>query len=312
MELRQLTCFTTLARELHYGRAAAQLFISQPALSKQIASFERELGVQLFQRTRRSVALSAAGRLLLPEAERIAEMCQRFEQHATTVRAGRLGELRLGYTGTVATSGMADVLGIFRADCPDVITSLREATTRAVLDDVSDGIFDAAFIRYVDREEPDLVVTLLRTEPAVLAVFPRHRFAGRDQVGFAELAGEPMVMMTRRVEPQLYDHALGLCARAGFSPAVVHEADSVQTTLTMVSSGIGVAVVPRSAMTLAGPDAIAVRLVEPTPAVSLRLVHRRDNHSPALAAFLRAGGRAEERWRRDDHATEEAALRQDL
>jgi DNA-binding transcriptional LysR family regulator len=312
MELRQLTCFTTLARELHYGRAAAQLFISQPALSKHIASFERELGVQLFQRTRRSVALSAAGRLLLPEAERIAEMCQRFEQHATTVRAGRLGELRLGYTGTVAMGGMADVLGIFRDDCPDVITSLREATTKAVLDDVADGIFDAAFVRYVDREASDLAVTLLRTEPAILAVAPGHPFADREQVRFAEMAGQSMVMMTRQVEPQLYDHAIGLCAGAGFSPSIVHEADSLQTTLTMVSSGIGVAVVPRSAMALAGSGAVAVRLVEPTPAVSLRLVHRRDNQSPVLAAFLLAGGRAEERWRRDDDATEEAVLREDL
>lgn len=310
MELRQLTCFATLARELHFGHAAAALFMSQPALSKQIVSLERELGVQLFDRTRRSVVLNESGRQLLPEAERIVELAQRFEHNADAVRSGRVGRLRLGYTGAVAAGAMSEVLRHFRAEHPDVVHSLREATTQAVLDDVRDGVFDAAFVRYTG-DVNDVRVTLLKTEPAVLAMSVDHAYAAREYVRFAELADQAIVMMTRPVEPQLYDHALALCAAAGFSPHVVHEADSVQTTLAMVAAGIGVAVVTSSAQALGRDDIVFRTLVDPTPAVSLRLVHRTDNRSPSLAAFVEAATELARRWDREQ-AVDPARLGADL
>ncbi len=301
MELRHLRYFTTLAEELHYGRAAGRLYIAQPALSKQIASLERELGVKLFDRTRRRVELTPSGALLLPEAQRLVELSTRFTQNARRVRDGLIGTLRLGYTGPVAESALPQLLRLHHRRYPDMIMSLREATTQVVLDDVRDGVFDAAFLR-VTSTETDLEVLEVRREPAILAVPQDHPFYAREQVRFAELRDQPLVMMTRDVEPQLYDHAIALCAAAGFSPSIVHEADSVQTTLSMVASGLGLAVVTASARLTARAGVNYLPLVEPTPSVTLSLAHRRDHISPALAAFLLSVQAMKRRWDQADLA----------
>lgn len=295
MELRHLRYFTTLAEELHYGRAAERLYIAQPALSKQIVSLERELGVTLFDRSRRRVELTPSGRLLLPEAQRLVELSTRLAQSARRVRDGLVGTLRLAYTGPVAESALPELLGLHHRLYPDTIISLREATTQVVLDDVRDGVFDAAFLRWIN-DDTDLELVKVKVEPAVLAVPDEHPFAARERIRFAELRGQPLVMMTRDVEPQLYEHALVLCARAGFSPSTVHEADSVQTTLSMVASGLGLAVVTSSAQLTTRAGIRYLPLVEPTPSVTLYLAHRKDHISPSLAAFLRSVRTAKTKW----------------
>lgn len=297
MELRHLRYFTTLAEELHYGRAAGRLYIAQSALSKQIASLERELGVRLFDRTRRRVELTPSGQLLLPEAQRLVELSARFEQSASRVRAGVLGILRLGYTGPVAEAMLPEILRLHHRRYPETILSLREATTQVVLDDVRDGVFDAAFIRYTSGET-GLERLEVKTEPAIVAVPTDHPFARREQIRFAELRGQPLVMMTRAVEPELFDHAIALCAEAGFSPSIVHEADSVQTSLSMVDSGLGLAVVTSSARLTARAGVCYVAVVDPTPTVTLSLVYRGGHGSPALGAFLDSVAAVKRQWDR--------------
>lgn len=295
MELRHLRYFTTLAAELHYGRAAARLYIAQPALSKQIANLERELGVRLFERTRRRVELTPAGTTLLPEAQRLVELSTRFAQNSRRLRGGMVGMLRLGYTGPVAESAMPPLLRLHHRHYPDVIMSLREATTQSVLDDVRDSIVDAAFLR-VTRAETDLEVIDVKQEPAIVAVPNDHPFSERREIRFAELRSQPLVMMTRSVEPELYDHAIALCAGAGFSPAVVHEADSVQTSLSMVASGLGLAVVTASARSSAREGVTYLSLIDPTPSISLSIAYRRDRLTPQLAGFLDSAREMKARW----------------
>lgn len=295
MELRHLRYFTTLARELHYGRAAGQLFITQPALSKQIASLERELGVTLFDRNRRRVELTASGRLLLPEAQRVVELSSRLAQSAQRVRDGMFGTLRLGYTGPVAESTLPELLRWHHRCYPDMILSLREATAASVLDDVRDGVFDAAFLR-TPVEPTRLTLLDVKVEPAVLAVPAEHEFASRERIRFAELVGQPLVMMTRDVEPQLYDHALTSCARAGFCPAAIHEADSVPTALSMVASGLGLAVVTSSAQVAARAGVRCLSLVDPTPTITISLAYRGHQISPALAGFIHSVMSIKRQW----------------
>ncbi|MQA10760.1 MAG: LysR family transcriptional regulator [Pseudonocardiaceae bacterium] len=295
MELRQLRYFTVLAEELHYGRAAERLYIAQPALSKQIASFERELGVRLFDRTRRRVQLTSSARLLLPEAKRLVEMSQRFTDNARRVREGEIGDLRLCYTGTVAESALPELLRLHHERCPSVVLSLRETNTQAALDDVRDGMFDAAFLRHTTAET-DLEVVKVKEEPAIVAIPESHPYAARDVVRFTELRGQPLVMMTRNVEPHLFDHAITLCSAAGFSPFVIHEADSVQTTLSMVASGLGLAVVTASAQLTARTGVEYRPLIDPTPSVTLSLAYRGDQITPPLDAFLESVRLMIEKW----------------
>jgi DNA-binding transcriptional LysR family regulator len=295
MELRHLRYFTTLAKELHYGRAADQLYITQPALSKQIASLERELGVLLFDRSRRRVELTPSGRLLLPEAQRLVELSTRLAQSAQRVRDGLFGTLRLGYTGPVAECAMPELLRLHHRRYPDMILSLREATTQAIIDDVRDGVFDAAFLR-LTTAETDLTVLDVKVEPAIVAVPADHPFADQDRIRFAELVGQPLVMMTRDVEPQLYDRAIALCAQAGFSPSIVHEADSVQTSLSMVASGLGLAVVTSSAQLTSRAGVCYLALTDPTPSVTLSLAYRGDQVSPSLAAFMHSVHTMKSKW----------------
>jgi DNA-binding transcriptional LysR family regulator len=274
-----------LAEELHYGRAAERLYISQPALSKLIAGLERELGVPLFERTRRRVELTTSGRLLLPEAQRLVELSQRFVHNCARIRKGLVGHLRLGYTGPVAESALPELLRAHHTRFPDVVWSLREGTSQSALDDLRDGVFDAIFLRSTACPD-DLEVLVVREEPAVLAMPTGHPLSQRSEVPFAELRNQPLVMMTRQVEPQTYDHAISLCTAAGFSPAVVHEADSVQTSLSMVASGLGLAVVTASAEQTVRSGVEYRPLIDPTPVVVICLVYRRGHVSPALAGFL--------------------------
>ncbi|MCU1476244.1 MAG: transcriptional regulator, LysR family [Subtercola sp.] len=301
MELRHLRYFTTLTEELHFGRAALRLHIAQPALSKQIANLERELGVVLFERNRRRVELTPSGRLLLPEAKRLVELSARFQQSARRIREGLVGTLRLGYTRTVADSLLPDLLRLHHRRFPSMLMSLRETTTQTAIDDVRDGIYDAAFLRHVSGEV-DLELMEVKVEPAVLAVPIGHPLATAKLVHFADLKGEPLVMMTRDIEPQLYDHAIALCAEAGFEPTIVHEADSVQTTLSMVSSELGVAVVTSSAQKSAISGVVYVALTDPTPTVTLSLVYRKDHVSPSLAAFLQSVQAMKKKWEANELA----------
>jgi DNA-binding transcriptional LysR family regulator len=295
MELRHLRYFTTLTEELHFGRAASRLHIAQPALSKQIASLERELGVMLFDRNRRRVELTPSGRLLLPEAQRLVELSNRLTQSAQRIRDGLVGTLRLGYTGPVADSALPELLHLHHRRYPSMLLSLREATTQRAIDDVRDGIFDAAFLRHTAGDS-DLELIRVKAEPAVVAVPSDHPLANAEVVRFAELKGEPLVMMTRDVEPQLYDHAIALCAEAGFTPTIVHEADSVQTSLSMVASGLGLAVVTSSAQRSAVSGVRYLAIIEPTPTITLYLAHRKDQISPSLAAFLQSVEAMKKKW----------------
>jgi DNA-binding transcriptional LysR family regulator len=301
VELRHLRYFTTLTEELHFGRAAARLHIAQPALSKQIANLERELGLTLFERNRRRVELTPSGRLLLPEAQRLVELSSRLQQSARRIRDGLVGTLRLGYTRTVADSALPELLRLHHRRYPSMLLSLRETTTQTAIDDVRDGIFDAAFLRHVSGDV-DLELIEVKAEPAVVAVPTGHPLANTKMVRFAELKGEPLVMMTRDIEPQLYDHAIALCTEAGFTPTIVHEADSVQTTLSMVASGLGLAVVTSSAQKSAISGVQYLALTEPTPSIVLYLAHRKDHVSPSLAAFLQSVDAMKKKWVADELA----------
>lgn len=248
MELRHLRYVVALAEELHFGNAAARLGISQPPLSQQLAALETELGVRLFDRNRRGVVLTVAGRHFVEAARaalRAAEHARSVAMHAAR---GELGELRLGlFTSAPLSQGVAATIGSFRACYPGVRLFLTEAPSRQQVEAIAAGTLDAGFLRSPCRPLlPDGLDALEAVKEPLCVVLPYdHALARRcGSVHLAELAGEPMVFFSRAFSPAMHDHIHALCMTSGFMPHIVQEANANAMILGLVATGIGVSILP--------------------------------------------------------------------
>ncbi|KVQ08465.1 LysR family transcriptional regulator [Burkholderia ubonensis] len=244
MELKQLRYFVAVADELHFGRAAKRLFISQPALSFDIRKFEDALGVQLFARTSKSVALTNAGEVLLGEARRL--LLQAAEAERLTVRSasGYAGRLRVGFVHSMLYRGLPDAVRRFEADHPGVEIVLSEMNTQAQVQAIQRGQIDLGYAHW-GHFPPEVDSTQIHAEPFVCCLQAGHPLAPRRQVALAALADEPFILFPRDAAPHYHDLIIAQCVNAGFSPLIRHEARLWQTILSMIEFGMGVALVPR-------------------------------------------------------------------
>ncbi|WP_327432825.1 LysR family transcriptional regulator [Streptomyces sp. NBC_01236] len=232
MELRQLSYFVTVAEELHFGRAAERLHIVQSAVSQQIQRLERELGAELFDRSPRHVRLTGAGERLLPEARAVLAAAERARA-AVAPAAG----LRLG-TSTGLGEHLDRVLAAFAEREPDVPVELVALPAEERLARVADGRLDAAFVRGVSPRDqlPGVRVLPLWPDPLVAALPAAHPLAARDEVALDELAGLPLSITERRVNPALVDLVVGACHDAGFQPLPGPASGSLQDTLATIGT----------------------------------------------------------------------------
>ncbi|KUZ29559.1 LysR family transcriptional regulator [Burkholderia territorii] len=244
MELRQLRYFVAVAEELHFGRAAKRLFISQPALSFDIRKFEDALGVQLFSRTNKTVALTNAGAVLLGEARRL--LLQAAEAERLTVRSasGLAGRLRIGFVHSMLYRGLPDAVRRFEADYPAVEIVLSEMNTQAQVQAIQRGQIDLGYAHW-GHCPPEVESTPVYAEPFVCCLPAAHPLARRRQVALAALATEPFILFPRDAAPHYHDLIIAQCVNAGFSPLIRHEARLWQTILSMIEFGMGIALVPR-------------------------------------------------------------------
>jgi len=244
MELRQLRYFVAVAEELHFGRAATRLFISQPALSFDIRKFEDALGVQLFSRTNKTVALTNAGEVLLGEARRL--LLQADEAERLTVRSasGLAGRLRIGFVHSMLYRGLPDAVRRFEADYPGVEVVLSEMNTHAQVQAIQRGQIDLGYAHW-GHFPPEVESVLVYAEPFVCCLPAAHPLARRRQVALATLATEPFILFPRDAAPHYHDLIIAQCVNAGFSPLIRHEARLWQTILSMIEFGMGIALVPR-------------------------------------------------------------------
>ncbi|MFI6492028.1 LysR substrate-binding domain-containing protein [Streptomyces sp. NPDC050564] len=277
MELRQLSYFVTVAEELHFGRAAARLHIVQSAVSQQIRRLERELGAELFDRSPRHVRLTGAGERLLPEARAVLVAADRARAAVAPVAALRLG------TSTGLGEHLDRVLAAFAEREPGVQVELVALPAEERLARVADGRLDAAFVRgAAPREHPPGVRVLpLWPDPLVAALPAGHPLAARDEVALDELAGLPLSITARRINPALVDLVVGACHDAGFEPLPGPTSGSLQDTLATIGARPlwtvvyasharvlhtpRVAYVPFRAPGLALGTGLAVHGSEPTP-----------------------------------------------
>lgn len=284
MELRHLKYFSALAEELHFGRAADAVFVAQSTLSQQIQAFETEIGVTLFDRSPQGVALTDAGRTLLPYARRVLQEARQMESIAQAARDGLAGLLRVTYEATAMRSGLPEAIKAFREARPHVKLDLAEQDTRTQLTALREEQSDLGFL-FLPVDERGLQVQALHTAPMIVVLPDDHRLAGNDEVPLGELEDEPHVMWIRDVAPRIYDAYVRACHEAGFAPRVEQEIRRGESFLGLVEAGLGVSIAHASNVQIQRPGVRYARITEPEVPLTLGIARRHDDDSPIVDAL---------------------------
>jgi DNA-binding transcriptional LysR family regulator len=256
-DLRQLRHFVAVAERLHFGRAAAALHMSQPPLSRSIRDLEARVGATLLARTRRRVELTPEGARFLEEAKRVLAQLESAVHEVGKMAAGNAGRLRLGFVSLADFGVLPGLLKAFKASHPGVALALREMLSPDQAAALSAGDLDFGLL--LPPIAGDLEHLVVQRDRFVVALPARHALArARGRIAMRQLSGEAFVMAPRDIAPGLHDIVALLASRAGFSPRVAQEAIQMQTVVSLVSSGLGVAVVPSSVANL-GRRGVAYR-----------------------------------------------------
>ena len=292
MELRHLRYFVVLAEELHFGRAARRLGISQPPLSQQIQTLESVLGALLLARSNRRVELTQAGRAFLMEARATLEQAERAKAVVGRAQRGEVGEIKIGFTPSAALiAPFSDTILTFRKRWPGVRLVLEERATVDQIDTMVAGRSQIGFIRSPGTPDlPDSIMALeLYREPLVAFMRADHRLVGGRKghtIPLKELASEPFVFFPRGYGTTLYHQVMMLCRRAGFSPRIEQEAVANATILGLVAAGLGVSILPQSLQRIAAGSVACRALSSVDAQSSIWLVHNRHEHSPVGRMFV--------------------------
>ena len=257
MEFRHLRYFLVLSEELHFGRAARRLAISQPPLSLNIRQLEESIGARLFHRNSKEVRLTAAGRAFVPAARALLEQAVEAGRHAREVEQGFTGFLRIGFVGSMLYRGLPQMLEQFRVRHPKLRLLLREMNSENQMIELTHGQLDVGFV-HTTRTTRDTSRLLFSSEPFVCCLPQGHALARARKLAVHRLAGEPLVMFSRAASPDYYERVLSICTAAGFQPDVQHEARHWLSVVSMVSHGMGVALVPAALRRSAIPNAVFV------------------------------------------------------
>ncbi len=247
MEFRHLRYFLVLADELHFGRAARRLSISQPPLSLNIQQLEASVGARLFERDSKGVRLTAAGRAFRESATALLAQAEEARLLARQIEAGAVGRLRVGFVGSMLYRGLPQKLQQFEADQPGIQIALTELNSQEQIEALLHGQLDVGFI-HTSRVPDELATRLIHSEPFVCCMPAGHRLAIRRNTGrpvaLTELRGEPFVLFSRKASPDYYARIVDMCAAEGFYPQIRHEVRHWLSVVSLVSQGMGVAVVP--------------------------------------------------------------------
>jgi DNA-binding transcriptional LysR family regulator len=287
IEVREARYFLAVAHTLHFGRAAEQLGMSQPPLSQAILALERRLGVRLFDRTNRTVALTETGRIFAAECRELVAAAHRAQEAATQAEAGWVGTLRLGVVASALGEPLLSTIDTFARTRPQVELRVLEVDTRIAGKALLQRDIDVALVRL------SAPVHGLRTQPwrrdsFVIALPGDHPVAaeGDGPVDLARFAAAPWVWLTRETSPDYHDQLMATCRGAGFSPQVRHLANTITTQLAMVACGLGVTLAPNVASRAIPAPATYRPLTNHTELVELSLVVREGNE-PLVREFVR-------------------------
>jgi DNA-binding transcriptional LysR family regulator len=291
-DLSQLRCFVTVAEEMHFGRAAARLNMTQPPLSRQIQVLEHIVEAKLLDRTSRSVRLTPAGRSFLPEAKRILKLAESALQVARRIAMGKTGSIKIGFTAAAAYSFLPELISACRTRLPEVDFSLKEMVSSDQLEALASGQIDAGLLRPpIARSE--FVSARVVAELLLVAAPDGHPFAATESVSLKDLDGQPFIMYSPYESRYFYDLLVSQFTRAEILPRYVQYLSQIHSILAMVRAGLGLAIVPEAAagLNFSGVRLRPLRLRAPEPApVELFMVWRRDDENPLLPSLIEIAG----------------------
>jgi len=282
MDLRHLNYFLILAEELHFGRAAERLNISQPPLSRMIQQIERELGVLLFERTKRSVMLTSGGIELLQDAKQMVSQMQAVKKRLSVFGKGETGTVRIGYVGAVMHTELPKLLSNFIEQFPHINLQFEEQPNNNLLHGLNNGTLDAAFVRTWLHPE-NLEERLILSEPFVAVVPSKHSLAMKKKISVKELKNENFITFTRECGPTIFDSFLVLCSNAGFTPQISHHASQLNSVLRLIESGFGVSLLPANIEVGYKLKLKFIPLENAKETVPLIMLTRKGNAGPALS-----------------------------
>lgn len=285
-ELRRLRYFLTVAEELHFGRAATRLHMTQPPLSMQIRQLEEEVGTELFVRGQRPLRLTAAGEDLVRHAREILSHVGQALESVRQTGEGAMGRLNIAFTSASVLSLAPRLIGTYRRRFPEVRLELREMVTDEQIEAIGSGHVNAGILRtHVALES--LQSRLIHEERLMLALPRDHALADRSSVSFSDLANEPMVSFSRQHAGYFHRLIAGLYQQHSMTPYIVQEATQLYTVIALVAAGVGIAIVPASAERIY-IEHVVLRDFDASdmPTAQFFLAWRRDDDNPALRRFL--------------------------
>ena len=287
MELRHLRYFIAVAEELHFGRAAKRLAMSQPPLSQQIKLLEEEIGVVLFLRTKRQVELTAAGEVFLGEARRTIAQAEHSIRAARRAARGEIGQLAVGFVSSAVYGQVPSIFRLMRNRYPEVSLLLQDLTSEEQVEAVKANRIDVGLIRPPVLAAESLAMRVIWRETLMVALPEGNPLAAETEIAMEALAGESFIQIPRHVAPGFYDQCIRICAQAGFSPRIVQEARTTPTIVSLISCGMGVSILPSSLKSLQRSGVVYRPLQRPSPTTDMAVIWRPADESPTLRSFLK-------------------------
>jgi DNA-binding transcriptional LysR family regulator len=288
-ELRQMCYFMAVVEaQNNFSRAAERLHIEQPPLSQRIRALEKVLKVELFDRKRRPLQLTEAGKVFLEEIRLALTHIELAITQAQRASRGEIGGLTIGVNSSIANSLLPDILRTFRSRFPEVKLVLRELTSSQQTQDLCDRMIDVGFERLPNPSENEagLKFMPILQEPLVIALPETHPLAAHAQIPLQALADEPFILPSPELVPS-YGEIITLCQQVGFSPKVVQEATWMITVLSLVAGGVGVALLRANVQNLQRRGVVYRPIQGQNLTRQIAVVWRRDDSSVVLHEFLK-------------------------
>lgn len=285
IELRLFRYAIAVAQELHFGRAALRVHVSQPTLSNQVRELEDDLGVKLFDRTNRQVRLTRAGTIFVREAGTVLQDSERAIRLTKEAGLPENGAVSVGYTPRINLRILSIVRGLGAPRLSGVKLAFVSSHTHDQVQALLDGAIQVGLITLPLRNEYLVVKSLVR-EPMAVALPESHLLAAKDNLEGRELNSLPMITMSRRLHPSFHDHLAKVFKRIGYRPSVVQEVLTEAEALYMVAEGLGITFLKKSSIPVQYQGIAFRRLLDPMLVEETGIAHRRDNRSNILQSFV--------------------------
>lgn len=285
MELRLLRYFVVVAEELHFGRAAQRLSISQPPLSVAIKQLEQELQASLFERNSKEVRITAAGEHLLPKARQLLNLARQAAQETRDVSLGVSGHLRLGFVGSSLYRGLPEALQAFQTEHPNVRVDMLELNSAEQLQELQQARLDLGLVHSVLPPEGIASLQLMQ-EDFVTCLPQSHPLANAADIDLAQLKNERLILFSSLVSPTYHQRIYQMCLSHGFAPEIRHEVRHWLSVLSLVSLNQGIAIVPAALERVGMPRLVFKPLRGEHPQSELLALWRKNPDNPLVSALL--------------------------